>query len=59
VRGDAGTIRRNLDALSKEAPEAVRPYVALAQMAAGLGLRSGRLPREGFDRVLEALKEWT
>jgi predicted short-subunit dehydrogenase-like oxidoreductase (DUF2520 family) len=58
VRGDAGTIRRNLEALSKQAPEAVRPYIALAHMAADLGLRSGRLSREGFDRVVEALKEW-
>jgi predicted short-subunit dehydrogenase-like oxidoreductase (DUF2520 family) len=59
VRGDGGTIRRNLEALSKHAPEAVAPYVALAQVAAGLGLRSGRLSREGFARVVEALKGWS
>jgi predicted short-subunit dehydrogenase-like oxidoreductase (DUF2520 family) len=58
VRGDAGTIRRNLEALSKEAPEAVQPYVALARMAADLGRRSGRLSEEGFDRVVEALAGW-
>jgi predicted short-subunit dehydrogenase-like oxidoreductase (DUF2520 family) len=58
VRGDAGTIRRNLSALSKEAPEAVQPYIALARMAADLGRRSGRLSSEGFDRVAEALTGW-
>jgi predicted short-subunit dehydrogenase-like oxidoreductase (DUF2520 family) len=58
VRGDAGTIGRNLEALSREAPEAVQPYLALAQMAAELGRRSGRLSEEGFDRVVEALAGW-
>jgi len=59
VRGDAGTIRRNLLALSRDAPEAVGAYVALAQMAATLGARSGRLSPEGLARVAEALKEWS
>lgn len=59
VRGDGGTIRRNLEALAEHAPEAVGPYVVLAQTAAGLGLRSGRLSREGFARVVEALKGWS
>jgi predicted short-subunit dehydrogenase-like oxidoreductase (DUF2520 family) len=59
VRGDARTIEMNLEALSRDAPAAVRPYVVLAQMAAVLGLRSGRLSREGFVNVVEALKGWS
>jgi predicted short-subunit dehydrogenase-like oxidoreductase (DUF2520 family) len=58
VRGDVGTIRRNLEALSRQAPGAVESYVALARVAAGLGLRSGRLSREGYAGVVKALLEW-
>ena len=59
VRGDAGTIGRNLEALRREAPDAVAPYVALARTAAELATEAGRLSEEGLARVEEALKRWS
>jgi predicted short-subunit dehydrogenase-like oxidoreductase (DUF2520 family) len=58
VRGDVGTVRRNLEALSRQAPEAVAPYVALARLAADLAARSGRLTAQGYARLREELDEW-
>ena len=58
VRGDAGTIRRNLEALTERAPEAVAPYVALARMAAGLAQASGRLSPEDARRLEGVLDGW-
>jgi predicted short-subunit dehydrogenase-like oxidoreductase (DUF2520 family) len=58
VRGDGVTVRRNLEALSTHAPEAVRPYVALADLALELAERSGRLPAEGREAVEEELARW-
>lgn len=58
VRGDAGTVERNLEALAKHAPEAVAPYVVLAELALDLALRSGRLPAEGRSRIEEVLERW-
>ena len=58
VRGDAITVARNLDALAEHAPEAVRPYVALADLALELAERSGRLPAAGREAVAEVLARW-
>src|SRR6266540_2858011 len=58
VRGDAGTVRRNLEALSRQAPQAVAPYVALARLAADLAASSGRLTAQGYARLREELDEW-
>jgi predicted short-subunit dehydrogenase-like oxidoreductase (DUF2520 family) len=58
ARGDAGTVRRNLEALSSGAPHAIPTYVALAGAALGLAARSGRLPREGQARIQEVLDRW-
>ena len=58
VRGDAGTVRRNLAALAERVPEAVAPYVVLADLALALAERSGRLPAEGRDAVEDALAQW-
>jgi predicted short-subunit dehydrogenase-like oxidoreductase (DUF2520 family) len=58
VRGDAITVRRNLEALARHAPEAVRPYVALADLALELAERSGRLAPAGRDAVQEVLARW-
>lgn len=58
VRGDAVTVARNLRALAERAPEAVRPYVALAELALELAERGGRLPPEGREAVEEALAPW-
>jgi len=58
VRGDAATVARNLEALGASAPEAVRPYVALADLALALAERAGRLPVHGRDAVEEVLARW-
>jgi len=59
ARGDVGTIHRNLTALGERAPEAVPAYVALARVAAGLAVRSGRLSPGGQAQVEEVLRRWT
>jgi predicted short-subunit dehydrogenase-like oxidoreductase (DUF2520 family) len=58
VRGDAVTVRRNLEALAKHAPDAVSSYVALADLALALAERSGRLPTDGREAVEEELARW-
>jgi predicted short-subunit dehydrogenase-like oxidoreductase (DUF2520 family) len=58
VRGDAGTVARNLAALAGSAPQAVAPYVELAHLALALGTRSGRLSDEARARVEEVLDRW-
>jgi predicted short-subunit dehydrogenase-like oxidoreductase (DUF2520 family) len=58
VRGDALTVARNLRALAERAPDAVRPYVALADLALALAERSGRLPPGGREAVEEVLARW-
>lgn len=58
VRGDAATVERNLEALAERVPEAVSPYVALAELTASIAARSGRLPAEGRQAVQEILTRW-
>ncbi|MGH2738956.1 MAG: Rossmann-like and DUF2520 domain-containing protein [Actinomycetota bacterium] len=58
ARGDAGTIRRNLEALETEAPDTVPAYVALATAALRLAKESGRLSEAAQARVEEVLGEW-
>jgi predicted short-subunit dehydrogenase-like oxidoreductase (DUF2520 family) len=58
ARGDAGTVARNLTALAATAPEAVPAYVALAEVAAGIAARSGRLSKDATDRLREVLDRW-
>jgi predicted short-subunit dehydrogenase-like oxidoreductase (DUF2520 family) len=58
VRGDAGTIGRNLEALSAAAPDAIPAYVALAAVALDLAEHAGRLPPDGRRRVEEVLDRW-
>jgi len=58
ARGDAGTIRRNLDALAARAPETVSPYVALARVALGLAVAAGRLDEVRAEGVREVLDQW-
>jgi predicted short-subunit dehydrogenase-like oxidoreductase (DUF2520 family) len=59
VRGDAGTIRRNLDALKQEAPDLVAAYVAMARVALDVADRAGRLPPGARAAVESVLAEWT
>ena len=58
VRGDAGTVARNLAALTGRAPDAILPYVAMALAAAELAVSSGRLSAEDREAVEEALRPW-
>jgi predicted short-subunit dehydrogenase-like oxidoreductase (DUF2520 family) len=58
VRGDALTLRRNIEALAARTPEAVRPYVVLADLAIALAERSGRLSTHGRLAVQEVLAWW-
>ncbi len=59
ARGDAGTVRRNLEALSAHAPEAVQAYVALADVAIHLAVRARRLGPGEVSALREVLAEWT
>lgn len=59
VRGDAGTIERNLVALSAYAPQAVPTYVAMARATLDLASRSGRLDDAGRAGIEEVLARWS
>ncbi|MEX1263144.1 MAG: Rossmann-like and DUF2520 domain-containing protein [Actinomycetota bacterium] len=59
VRGDAGTIARNIEALAASAPWAVDAYVEMARVALDLSVRSGRLSHQGRAGVDEVLARWT
>lgn len=58
VRGDAGTVARNLEALRRAAPRAVPGYIELCRLALDLGGRGGRLSSEGRQAVEEVLARW-
>ncbi len=59
VRGDIGTIERNLRAIGAAAPEATQAYVALGLAAARLAAEAGRLAPDDRARVEGALRRWT
>ena len=59
VRGDAGTIRRNLEALGRHAPDLVPPYVAMARATLDIAERSGRLPSGSRVAVEDVLDAWS
>ncbi len=59
VRGDAGTVERNLDGLKQGGPEAIASYVALARAALELAETSGRLDPSRRRQVEEVLDRWT
>lgn len=59
VRGDAGTIERNIEALAASAPWALHAYIEMARVALDLSMRSGRLSLEGRGGVDEVLARWT
>lgn len=58
LRGDAGTVERNLEALAKHAPHAIASYVALADLTLDLAERAGRLSSDGRADVEEVLDRW-
>jgi hypothetical protein len=57
-RGDAGTVRRNLEAISAHAPQAAAAYVALADAAIDLAVRARRLGPDAVMGLREVLDEW-
>ncbi|MEV6980130.1 DUF2520 domain-containing protein [Sphaerisporangium sp. NPDC051017] len=61
VRGDAGTVRKHVDALILAAPEAADAYIALARLTADRALAAGLLKPEAAERLLDALggNTWT
>ena len=58
ARGDAGTIRRNLEALAAEAPHSVPAYAELARAAVHLAAAEGTVTEEAMERVEGVLAEW-
>ena len=58
ARGDAGTIRRNLEALSAEAPHSVPAYVELARAAVHLAAAEDKVTEDEMNRVEGVLAEW-
>ncbi len=58
VRGDAGTVQKNLEALAAAMPEAVTPYVVLCRVCLDVGTAAGRLDAEGRAGVEEVLARW-
>ncbi len=58
ARGDAGTVRANLEALDRSAPSAIPAYVALARVACEMAERAGRLDAAARTRVEEVLAAW-
>ena len=59
VRGDAGTIARNLEALAASAPWAVDAYVEMAKVTLDLAVRGGRLSEDRRAPVDEVLARWS
>jgi predicted short-subunit dehydrogenase-like oxidoreductase (DUF2520 family) len=59
IRGDAGTIRRNLEALKQDAPDLIAAYVGMARAALDLADRAGRLAPGARDAVEDVLAAWS
>ena len=59
IRGDAGTVERNLAALDAAVPDGVESYIALTRIALDVGERSGRLAPQERARVEEVLARWS
>jgi len=59
VRGDAGTLERNLGALERRSPTLVAAYVAMARATVELAHRSGRLDEPARAAVEDVLARWS
>jgi predicted short-subunit dehydrogenase-like oxidoreductase (DUF2520 family) len=57
VRGDAGTVRAQLEALRADAPEGVAPFIALARSTALRALGTGALDPRTAEDLLDALAD--
>jgi predicted short-subunit dehydrogenase-like oxidoreductase (DUF2520 family) len=58
ARGDVGTIRRNLEAIKKEALHSLPLYVELARAATHLAHASGRVDEDAMKAMDEELARW-
>ncbi|WP_432983821.1 Rossmann-like and DUF2520 domain-containing protein [Dactylosporangium sp. CA-233914] len=56
-RGDAGTVRRHLQALDAVAPGSVPPYLALARRTADRVIAAGRLRPQDAEPLLDVLRD--
>jgi predicted short-subunit dehydrogenase-like oxidoreductase (DUF2520 family) len=59
VRGDAGTVERNLRAIAAHVPDAVATYVVLARAALELATQSERLRPEDRVAIEAVLARWS
>ena len=59
VRGDAGTVRANVEAIERAVPEAAELYVLLARATLELAGRAGRLDPDRRRAVEDVLSRWT
>jgi predicted short-subunit dehydrogenase-like oxidoreductase (DUF2520 family) len=57
VRGDAGTVRKHIAALSEHAPHLLESYVANARRALDRAVKAGRIEASRSHAVAEALSE--
>jgi predicted short-subunit dehydrogenase-like oxidoreductase (DUF2520 family) len=57
VRGDAGTVRAHIAALTAKAPELLEAYVANARRTLDRAIRAGRIDAAKAKAVAEALEE--
>ncbi|HEX2089462.1 MAG TPA: DUF2520 domain-containing protein, partial [Actinomycetota bacterium] len=58
VRGDAGAVRRNLEALAEHAPEALAAYVDLARLALRLATGARNIADADRERIEQELSRW-
>jgi predicted short-subunit dehydrogenase-like oxidoreductase (DUF2520 family) len=58
VRGDAGTVRRNLEALAEYSPEALAAYVDLARLALRLATGARNIADADRERIEQELSRW-
>jgi predicted short-subunit dehydrogenase-like oxidoreductase (DUF2520 family) len=57
ARGDAGTIRRHLDVLAREAPDSLELYRILSLRTIPLALAKGTLKPEGAKEIAALLEK--
>jgi predicted short-subunit dehydrogenase-like oxidoreductase (DUF2520 family) len=58
VRGDVGTVRRNLEALAVHSPGALAAYVELARMALRLAASARNIAEPDRERIEQELSRW-
>jgi predicted short-subunit dehydrogenase-like oxidoreductase (DUF2520 family) len=58
VRGDAGTVRANVEAIERALPDAAELYARLARATLRLAARAGRLDADRRRAVEDALSRW-